>query len=251
MAVELAAAGLPIRIVNPRQVRDFARATGRLAKTDPLDAVILAHYAAAMQPELRPLPTADTQALNALFTRRKQVVALLVAEGNRRRGADPVVQGSLERVLALLAAERDALETAISQRIAADPTWRAKARILRSVPGIGPIATAAILAALPELGTIDRRQLAALAGVAPFNRDSGKKRGKAETWGGRAAARAALYMATLSASQHNAVIHAFYQRLIANHKPAKVALIACERKLLTMLNAMVRDGVLWNPAITA
>ncbi len=250
VAAALAAADLPVRIVNAARVRAFARGVGRLAKTDPIDAAVLAHFAEVVQPAVRPLPDVATTELAALLTRRRQVVAQRVAERNRVARALPVVRSSLQRSLANLATEQTTLEAEIAQRIAADPTWCAKAATLRSVPGVGAGTAAVLLAALPELGTLNRREVAALAGVAPFNRDSGRTHGAATISGGRGAVRTALWMATVTAVRCNPVLHRFYDRLRTQHKPPKVALIACLRKLLTILNAMVRDGRSWNAALT-
>jgi len=248
VAVALAEAGLPVAVVNPRQVRDFAKALGRRVKTDAVDARVLAQFAATVDVPARALPSAATRALQALVTRRRQVTALLVAERNRRHRADPIVQPSLERVIARLVAERAALDAELRQRIAADPTWRAQAAVLRRVPGIGPVAVATLLAHLPELGKLERHALAALVGVAPFNRDSGQHQGARSIGGGRASVRTPLYPAAVTAARCNPVIRPFYQRLLARGKPKKVALIACLRKLLTILNALLRDGATWDPA---
>lgn len=248
VAAALANAALPVRIVNPRQVRDFARGVGRLAKTDPIDAAVLAHFADLVRPAVRPLPDAAATELKALLTRRRQVVALRVAEQHRLTRAAPVVRPSLERSIAALDAEQQALDAEIAARIAADPTWAAKAAALQSVPGIGAGTAALLLAALPELGTLNRREVAALAGVAPVNRNSGRTHRPATIRGGRSTIRTALWMATLSAVTHNPVLKAFHARLRAQHKPPKVARIACVRKLLTILNALLRDGTTWNHA---
>lgn len=247
-ALALAAAGLPVRVLNPRQSRDFARATGRLAKTDRLDAAALAHLAAALGPDPRPLPDAAAHALRALFTRRTQLLGLLVAERHRRRTADPAVHPSIAAVIAMLTAQVTAVEDEVARRIAADPAWRATAAILRSVPGIGPVAALAVLAALPEVGTLTRQQIAALVGVAPFDHASGTSAGHARIAGGRAGVRTTLSRAALTAARCNPVIRTFDRRLRAAHKPPKLALIACVRKLLTLLHAMVRDGTTRHPA---
>lgn len=239
VAAALAAAALPVRIVNAQRVRAFARRVGRLVKTDPLDAAVLAQFAAVVRPQLRPLPDQATAELKALVTRRRQVVTTLVAEPQRRGRAVAVVQASRDRTIA-------ALETEIAARIAADPAWVAKTAMLRSVPGVGAGTAALLLAALPELGTLTRQEVAALAGVALFNRDSGHRHGRATISGGRGTVRTALWMAMISAIRHNPVIQTFPARLTAQHKPPKVARIACLRTLLTLLNAMVRDGTTWN-----
>jgi transposase len=246
VAAALAAAGLPVVAVNPRQAREFARATGRLAKTDVIDAHVLAQFAEAVKPPLRPLPDAATQELNALVTRRHQLVEMLTAEKNRLAAAatKPVRAGIqehirwLERCLADI--DRDLAET-----IRQTPVWREKDELFRSVQGVGPVLSTTLLAGLPELGALGRKEIAALVGVAPLNRDSGRFRGKRIVWGGRARVRGALYMATLVATRYNPVIRAFYQRLLAAGKPKKVALTACMRKLLTILNAMARHHTPW------
>jgi transposase len=248
----LAHAGLPVALVNARQVREFARATGVLAKTDRLDARVLAHFAAAVQPAVRPLPDAQHQALDELLARRRQMVAALVAEKNRlglartrmvKRTLREAV-GTYERMLALLDSELDDL-------IKSSPLWREKEDLLRSFKGIGPVSARTLLAALPELGLLNRRQIAALVGVAPMARDSGTLRGHRRIWGGRGQVRAVLYMATITAMRSNVQIRTFYQRLRQAGKPGKVALIACMRKLLTILNTMLRTHTRWQPPVAA
>ena len=248
VAGALAPAGLPVAVVNPRQVRDFARATGRLAKTDRLDAQVLARFAATVHPEARALPDAQAQELAALVTRRQQLVDMLVAERNRRRGATTLparVRDALSAHIAWLEQQLATTDQDLAALVQASPLWRAKEDLLRSTPGVGPVLATTLLAELPELGTLDRRQLAALVGVAPLNRDSGTWRGKRHIWGGRARVRATLYMATLAATRVNPTIRAHYTRLVAAGKAKKVALIATLRKLLTILNALLRDGVRW------
>ena len=215
----LGGAGLPVVAVNPRQVRDFARARGTLAKTDALDAQVLAHFAAAVQPPVRPLPTAATQQLAALVTRRRQLLVMRVAEQNRRASAPPAIRADIDAHLAWLRQALTAVDADLHQAIQANPRWRAQEDLLRGVPGVGPVASVTLLAELPELGTLNRKQIAALVGVAPLNRDSGTWRGHRSIWGGRAAVRAALYMAALVGSRHNPVLRAFYQRLVAAGKP--------------------------------
>lgn len=248
----LAHAGLPVALVNARQVREFARATGVLAKTDRLDARVLAHFAAAVQPAVRPLPDAQHQALDELLARRRQMVAAMVAEKNRlglartrmvKRTLREAV-GTYERMLALLDSELDDL-------IKSSPLWREKEDLLRSFKGIGPVSARTLLAALPELGLLNRRQIAALVGVAPMARDSGTLRGHRRIWGGRGQVRAVLYMATITAMRSNVQIRTFYQRLRQAGKPGKVALIACMRKLLTILNTMLRTHTRWQPPVAA
>jgi transposase len=248
LVAALAAAGLPVAVVNPRQVRDFAKAVGQLAKTDALDAAVLARFGEAVRPEPRPLPDAATQELRALLARRRQLVEMLVAERNRLGGAPPRVRALVEAHVAWLRRQQAEVEAALAAAVRASPVWRAREELLRGVPGVGPVLALTLLAALPELGTLDRKGIAALAGVAPLNRDSGAARGRRAVWGGRAAVRAPLYMAALVAARHNPAIRAFYRRLRAAGKPPKVALTACMRKLLTILNAMVRDNTRWEEA---
>lgn len=245
LVAALATAAVPVVVVNPRQVRDFARATGQLAKTDALDAAILAHFAAAVHPPVRPLRDAETQALHALATRRHQVLTMLVAEQHRLGTATAGVRPHIAAHIAWLEQELAALDQQLRQTLRQRPVWRAQDALLRTVPGVGPQLSLTLLAHLPELGTLDRRQIAALVGVAPFNRDSGTLRGKRTVWGGRARVRATLYMGALVASRYNPVIRAFYQRLLAAGKPKKLALTACMRKLLVILNAMLKHGSPW------
>lgn len=249
----LATAALPVVVVNPRQVRDFARAIGRLAKTDTLDAAVLARFAEAVRPSPRPLPDAQMELLRALVTRRQQVVEMLTAERLRLTSTQPAIQGLIQKHIAALEKELAHLEEELDRTIRQSPLWRARERLLRSVPGIGPTVTAVLLAEMPELGQLDRRQVAALAGVAPLNRDSGQYHGRRAIWGGRAMVRTALYMAALVATRHNPVLKNYYQRLLQAGKAKKVALVACMRKLLTILNAMLRDGTAWQevPAVHA
>lgn len=247
----LAAAGLPVVVVNPRQVRDFAKATGRLAKTDVLDAQVLAHFAEAVQPEPRPLTDAATQRLAALLERRSQLVAMLTAEKNRRQQAPSSVRPLIEAHITWLEDALDQLTQDLDQTLHASPLWREREQLLRSVPGVGPILALTLLADLPELGTLAHKPLAALVGVAPLNRDSGTARGKRVIWGGRARVRTALYMSTLSAVRYNPVLHAFWTRLREQGKPPKVALVACMHKLLTILNAMLKRQTPWQPALAA
>jgi transposase len=253
VVASLGATGLPVVVVNPRQVRDFARAVGRLAKTDTLDATVLARFAEAVRPSPRPLPDAQMELLRALVTRRHQVVEMLTAERQRLASVPPAIQGLIQKHIAGLEQELTHLEEELDRTIRQSPLWRARERLLRSVPGIGPAVTAVLLADMPELGQLDRRQVAALVGVAPLNRDSGQHRGRRCIWGGRARVRAALYMAALVATRRNPVVKNCYQRLLASGKAKKVALVACMRKLLTILNAMLRDGTAWQevPAVHA
>jgi transposase len=241
----LATAGLPVVVANPRQVRNFARATGQLAKTDTLDAGILARFADRVRPAVRPLPEPATQELAALLARRRQLLEMLSAERQRLSLAAASVRRSLTQHIAWLERQLGRVDDDLDALIQASPLWRAKDNLLQSVPGIGPVASRTLLATLPELGTLSHKQIAALVGVAPLARDSGTLRGKRSVWGGRAVARTALYMAALVASRYNPVLRVFYQRLRAAGKPAKLALIACARKLLTILNAMVRANTYW------
>lgn len=243
----LVEAGLPVAVINPRQARDFAKATGRLAKTDALDAAVLAHFGHAIRPEPRPWKDAEAQALTAVIQRRRQVVEMLTAEKNRLASAHPHVKPDLEATVAWLEQRLKDHDRDLQQRLRASPVWRERDDLLRGVPGIGPVTAATLLAALPELGTLNRRQISALVGVCPFNRDSGQSRGRRMIFGGRAGVRAVLYMATVTASRCNPVIKAFYQRLRQAGKPAKVALTACMRKLLTILNAMLKAKTPWQP----
>lgn len=241
----LAAAGLPVVVVNPRQIRDFAKATGRLAKTDTLDAAVLAQFAEAVRPPVRPLPDAATQALSALLLRRRQLIGMLTAETNRLGSAPAPVRTAIAAHIRWLESRLAELDADLGRTIRESPLWREKDDLLQSTPGVGPVLARTLLASLPELGTLTRQQIAALVGVAPLNRDSGQCRGRRRVWGGRAHVRAALYMGTLVATRYNPVIRAFYQRLCAAGKAKKVALTACMRKLLTILNAMLKHQTLW------
>ena len=241
----LAAAALPVAIVNPRQVRDFARATGTLAKTDAPDAAALAHFAGAVRPVVRPLKDAETQVLSSPVARRHQVVSIVVAEKNRLGSAIAAVRPRIEAHIAWLEQELSDVDEGLRQTLRSSPEWREKDDILRSVPGVGEQLSLALLSQLPELGTLNRRQVAAPVGVAPFNRDSGTLRGKRQIWGGRARLRAVLYMGAMVASRFNPVIRDFYQRLLAAGKPKKVALTACMRKLLVILNSMLKHRSSW------
>ena len=245
MVTALAVAGLPVVVINPRQVRDFAKATGKLAKTDVLDAKVLAHFAEAVRPMPRSLPDTETQALTALVTRRNQVISMLVAEKNRLYASRPPVRQRIQTHIAWLEQELDEIDRGLNETLHKSPVWREKEDLLRTVPGVGPQLTISLLAYLPELGTLNRKSIAALAGVAPFNRDSGTLRGKRAVWGGRSRIRASLYMGALVATRHNPVISTFYQRLLAAGKPKKVALTACMRKLLIILNAMLKHHTSW------
>lgn len=248
----LALAGLPLAVVNPRQVRDFAKATGRLAKSDALDAAALdaaalAHFAEALHPAPRPLPDPQSQALAALVERRRQLVGMLTAEKNRLQQALPTVRPQVAAHIAWLEQAVDELDGALDQMLHASPLWRERDHLLRSVPGVGPTVSLTLLAHLPELGQGSGKHLATLVGLAPLNRDSGAWRGTRAIWGGRRHVRAALYMAALVGVRHNPILRAFYEQLLARGKPKKVALTACMHKLLTILHAMLRDRTPWQP----
>jgi transposase len=246
VAAALCASGLPLAVVNPRQIRDFARALGLLAKTDALDARAIALFAQRVQPEARPLADEATRALGDLVARRRQIVAMMTAERNRRsRLTSRRMLKSVDRLLAALQKELSALERELDDTVRGSPAWREAEDLLKSVPGIGDITARSLIAELPELGTLDRKKIAALVGLAPFNRDSGTLRGKRTIWGGRASVRATLYMAALVASRHNPTLKRFYQRLLLDGKPKKLALVAVMRKLLTILNAIIRDRTPW------
>jgi transposase len=251
LAAALAAAGLPVAVVNPRQVRAFARATGRLAKTDRLDAKAIACFAEAVRPPVRPLADAATRHLGALVARRRQLLEMLVAERNRRQAAAPALHQRIDAHLRWLEEALAEIERDLDGAVRHSPLWRAKEELLRSVPGVGPVSARTLLAHLPELGSLTRRQAAALVGVAPFNRDSGRMRGRRTIWAGRAALRACLYMAAVAAAAargSNPAIAGFYRRLRLAGKPAKLALTACMRKLVVTLNAMLRTNTAWKPA---
>lgn len=245
----LAGADLPLAVINPRQIRDFARAIGRLAKTDAIDAAVIARFAERIRPAIRPLPDAERRTLAELVARRRQLVAMIVAETNRRRRiADARLARRIDRHLAWLQAELTATDTDIDARVRRIPAWQEAASLLTSVPGVGPVVSRVLLAELPELGTLDRRKIAALAGVAPVNHDSGQTRGRRAIRGGRSGVRSALYMAALVASRCNPVIRDLYQRLLARGTAKKAALVASMRKLLVMLNAILRSGQPWRNA---
>jgi transposase len=249
VAAALASAGLPLAVVNPRQIRDFARATGRLAKTDALDAKVIALFAERIRPEPRPLADAESQSLAELIARRRQVVEMIGMETNRLHQArNPRVQRMLKASLKTLRAQLAELDRDIDDTIKRSPIWRAADDLLTSVPGVGDVTAHTLIADLPELGQLDRRRVAALVGVAPINRDSGQMRGKRTIAGGRASVRSALYMATLSAIRWNAVISEHYKSLVERGRPKKVALVACMRRLLGILNAIIRTKTPWQCA---
>jgi transposase len=246
LAAALSTADIGVAVINPRQVRDFAKATGRLAKTDAIDAEVLAHFALAVRPEVRPLPDEQARHLSALVARRRQVIGMITAETNRLKRAASAVRGRIDAHIAFLRSELADIDGQLAQAIKNTPVWREQDNLLRSVPGIGQATIVSLLSELPELGKLNRKQIAALAGVAPINKDSGTHRAKRSVWGGRRRLRSAIYMATLVATRHNPVISAFYERLLDAGKPKKVALVACMRKLLTILNCMLRDGTSWD-----
>jgi transposase len=249
VAAALASAGLRLAIVNPRQVRAFARAIDRLAKTDRLDAEVIALFAERVRPEACAIPSTQVRALADLVARRRQIIDMITAESNRQRPThDPRLQKSLERHLAWLQHELREIDRDLDGTVRGTPAWRETEDLLASVPGIGPITARTLIAELPELGLLDRRRIAALAGVAPINRDSGAMRGRRMIMGGRTTVRNALFMATVSATPWNPIIRVFYQRLTQAGRPAKVARVACMRKLLTILNAVLRDRRPWNVA---
>lgn len=250
LVAALAASLLPVVVVNPRQVRDFARAMGVLAKTDAIDAKVLAHFGEKVNPAIRVLPDADSAALIDLLARRRQLVELRTAESNRlAQAASPRIRASVRAVLATIEKQIENIDDDLDDRIKQSPAWKAKEDLLTSVPGIGPVIARTLLASLPELGTISRQAIAALVGVAPLNRDSGMMRGKRTTWGGRRVVRSALYMAALVASRYNPVLKAHYAKLLAAGKAKKLALVACMRKLLVMLNAIVRTQTPWRTSL--
>ncbi len=249
VSASLASAGLPVVVVNPRQIRDFARATGRLAKTDSLDAEAIALFAERIRPAPRRLPDEAARLLGELVARRRQIIDMITAEGHRLRQARHArVQKRLAAHLAWLQKELTAVDSDLDQAIRATPVWREAEALLTSVPGVGPATARCLLAEVPELGRLDRRQIAALVGVAPMDRDSGTYRGRRGIQGGRARVRATLYMAALVASRCNPWLKRFYARLVASGKAKKVALVACLRKLLTVLNAILREQRPWQSA---
>jgi transposase len=249
VVANLAAAGLPVVVVNPARVRAFAQALGKRAKTDPLDAGVIAHFVEATKPPLRPLPDAETQRLADLVARRGQIVEMMVAERQRqKRLTEKRIQKSIVRLLAALQKELSALDADIDDAVRGSPAWRDDEALLTSVSGIGKTIARTLIGELPELGTLDRRSIAALAGLAPWTRQSGQWKGKSFIGGGRARVRAALFMAAMVAARHNPVLKAFRDKLVAAGKPKLVALIATARKLLTILNAMLRDRKPWQEA---
>jgi transposase len=248
VAASLWAASLPVVVVNPAQVRAFAQALGKRAKTDPIDAAVIARFVEATRPEVRPLPDEETQALCDLVARRRQIIQMIVAERQREKRAARRTRKSIARLLKALQKELTAIDEDIDDAVRGSPAWREKEDLLASVPGIGPVIARTIIAELPEVGTLDRRQIAALAGLAPWTRQSGKWRGKSFIGGGRTAVRSALFMGALVAARHNPMLRTFQERMLAAGKPKMVALIAVARKLLTILNAIIRDRRPWQNA---
>lgn len=247
VATAIAGAGLRLAVVNPRQVRDFARATGKLAKTDRIDAELIGAFGQAIEPQITALPDEDSRELEALLTRRAQLIAMRTQETNRLGLTTGPMRKQIKTHIAWLDRAIDALDTDLTAKLHNSPAWRIKDDLLQSMQGVGPITSCTLVSALPELGRLDRRAIAALVGLAPFNRDSGTLRGRRSIWGGRARVRSVLYMATTSAVRCNPVIRAFYQRLIQRGKPHKVAMVACMRKMLIILNAMARTNTPWTP----
>jgi transposase len=249
LASALAARGLAVAVVNPRQVRDYARACGRLAKTDRVDALILAAFASAIRPQVRPLPDAETRALGDLLARRRQLIDMRVQEKLRLERASAMQRDSLKEHIAWLDERIARIDTDLTHALRTSQAWREKDDLLQAIPGVGKVTRATLLALLPELGSLNSKEIAALAGVAPFNRDSGKHQGERIVWGGRSQVRRVLYMAAVSAARCNPVIRDFYQRLRSQGKPAKVALTACMRKLLVIMNSMLKHRTRWNPPL--
>lgn len=242
---QIAAVGLRVAVINPRQARDFAKAIGVLAKTDRVDAQMLARFAQAVKPQVRALKPEETVALETVLTRRRQIVEMITAESNRLSSAAPKIAKQIRQHIAWLEKRLNEANHDLDGMIRKSPLWQHQAQLMTTVPGVGRVTVTTLLAELPELGTLSRRQISALVGVCPYSRDSGKFRGRRTIWGGRAAVRAALYMAAVVASRHNPVFIAFYQKLVAAGKPKKVALVACMRKLLVILNAMLKHDMPW------
>ena len=250
-ASAIAGAGLRVAVVNPRQVRDFAKATGRLAKNDRIDAQVIAAFGQAVDPQITRVRDEEALELQGLLARRSQLVAMRVQESNRLALMKGAMRRQIKAHIAWLDKAIDEVNTDLTARLRTSPAWREKDELLRSMKGVGPITSGTLMASLPELGTLDRRSIAALVGLAPYNRDSGSFRGRRSIWGGRAQVRHILYMAVIAAIRHNPVIKVFYNRLIARGKPHKVAMVACMRKMLTILNAMARSNTPWTPALSS
>ncbi len=244
-AAAIAAAGIAVAVVNPRQTRDFAKAIGKLAKTDKIDAFVLARFAGAVEPRASVIPDEKAQHLQHILARRRQLIEMLVSESNRLGTAPKALQKRIQAHIEWLRKEIARTNKDLDEAIEDNAAFKANEKLLRSVPGVGRVLSRTLLAELPELGKLPHKRLCALVGVAPFNRDSGQRSGKREAWGGRAPVRAVLYMGALVATRHNPVIKEFYERLLAAGKPKKVALVACMRKLLSILNALMRDRAIW------
>lgn len=245
-ATSIAARAIPVAVVNPRQARDFAKAMGTLAKTDKIDAFVLARFAGAVEPRASAIPDEEALALQGILARRRQLIEMLVSESNRLKMArEEALAKRIRAHMRWLEKEIERTDGDLDGAIGGNAAFKANEILLRSVPGVGRVLSRTLLAELPELGTLTHKRLCALVGVAPFNRDSGDRRGKRETWGGRASVRATLYMGALVATRHNPAIKEFYERLLAAGKPKKVALVACMRKLLSILNALMRDRAIW------
>ncbi len=251
LASALVAGRLPVAVVNPRQVRDFAKATGKLAKTDVIDSLVLAHFAKAIRPEVRKIKDEESLELSALVTRRRQLIEMLTKEKTRLKQAPKWICKDIKEHIESLKKRLRKIDGDLSRTIKNSSAWREHDQIIQSVPGAGPVLAVNLLAGVPELGVLNQKQIAALIGLAPLNRDSGKFRGRRCIWGGRANVRAALYMAAVTAMQHNPVIRTFYTRLIEKGKPFKVAITACMRKLLTIINTMIKTKTLWNENLIA
>lgn len=251
MVANLAARCLPVFVVNPRQARDFARALGILAKTDAVDARVLARFGQAVRPDLRPIKSEAARSLEEILTRRRQLVEMVTSEQNRRLQASSKMKKEIDEHIVWLKQRILIADTDMGDAIKKSDVWQAKADILNSIPGVGDVTTRTLLAELPELGTLNRREISALVGICPFNRDSGPQRGRRRIWGGRATVRATLYMATLVATRFNSAIRSFYDRLLKAGKLKKVALVACMRKLLTIMNTMTRENTTWREPATA
>ena len=251
MVALAASKGLAIAVINPRQARDFARAIGVLAKTDKVDALMLARFAEAVKPPVRALKAEEVLALDALLTRRRQIIEMITAEGNRQASAAPKIAKQIRQHIDWLEKRLVEADDDLDQSIRSSPLWQHKAEIMQSIPGVGRVTATSLLADVPEIGTLNRREISALIGVCPYSRDSGKSHGRRSIWGGRASVRAVLYMAAVVATQHNPVIRDFYNKLVGAGKPKKVAIVACMRKLLVTINTMLKTDTLWNPKISA
>ena len=246
-----ASSGLAIAVINPRQARDFAKAIGVLAKTDKVDALVLARFAEAVKPPVRALKADEVLQLAAILTRRRQLIEMITAEGNRQASAATGIAKQIRQHISWLEKRLKEADDDLDQSIRSSPLWQHKAEIMQSIPGVGRVTATSLLADVPEIGTLNRREISALIGVCPYSRDSGKSRGRRSIWGGRARVRAVLYMAALVATRHNPVILAFYQKLVGAGKPKKVAIVACMRKLLVTINTMLKTDTTWNPKTAA